>query len=370
MQTLVNKVIRASAGTGKTYRLSLEYIGLLLQYRQLGLAYNEILVITFTRKATAEIRNRIFQHLQLLCENPSGEEAKKLEYNLKDCLGVRLREEDRDYLRQVYHDMLMNKNRVEISTIDAFTNKIFVNIIAPFLGLEPRAIKKAMDAASINELNAHALVPENLAIIKSMFMRTKKRSVEDYAEYIHSIIRDRWIFHFLDQYAGGHDHLMQQTEIIDRRLQNFRAHFSRLADLLQAHALQKEKIPPLEGIVKKDYSFLIREGSDDLNSFSTYIKGKIADLDFIISHVDDWFADEPFWNKISIFNGKKYDSVRSEALEALRTAQSEIAEYFYLTLFLAEERELRRIADMLLEKYDQLTLRDKVFTHSDITYAT
>lgn len=45
-------VIKASAGTGKTYSLSLEYIYYLLK----GIEYNDILVMTFTTKATLKYR--------------------------------------------------------------------------------------------------------------------------------------------------------------------------------------------------------------------------------------------------------------------------------------------------------------------------
>ncbi len=77
MNEPVAKVIRASAGTGKTFRLSLEYIALILKYQKLGLHFSQILVITFTKKATAEIRERIFQHLQALAEQ-SGEDRKSV----------------------------------------------------------------------------------------------------------------------------------------------------------------------------------------------------------------------------------------------------------------------------------------------------
>lgn len=56
----MRKILKASAGTGKTYRLSLEYINALLD----GESFTEIVVMTFTRKATAEIRERIFDHLE------------------------------------------------------------------------------------------------------------------------------------------------------------------------------------------------------------------------------------------------------------------------------------------------------------------
>jgi ATP-dependent exoDNAse (exonuclease V) beta subunit len=50
-----SKVIRASAGTGKTYRLSIEILVLLFS----GVEVGEVFSITFTRKAAAEIRDRV-----------------------------------------------------------------------------------------------------------------------------------------------------------------------------------------------------------------------------------------------------------------------------------------------------------------------
>ncbi len=45
-------VLKASAGTGKTYRLSLEFIGNLIR----NVDYKDIAVMTFTKKATAEAK--------------------------------------------------------------------------------------------------------------------------------------------------------------------------------------------------------------------------------------------------------------------------------------------------------------------------
>ena len=46
------KIYKASAGSGKTYTLSKEYIDLLLQSED-RYAYRHILAVTFTNKATA-----------------------------------------------------------------------------------------------------------------------------------------------------------------------------------------------------------------------------------------------------------------------------------------------------------------------------
>ena len=55
-------VLKASAGTGKTYRLSLEYVAALLK----GVDFRKILVMTFTRKATAEIKNAVLEKIETI----------------------------------------------------------------------------------------------------------------------------------------------------------------------------------------------------------------------------------------------------------------------------------------------------------------
>jgi len=55
------RLIEASAGTGKTYTLSLLFLRLLLER---GLAVDQILVVTFTRAATSELRDRIRARLR------------------------------------------------------------------------------------------------------------------------------------------------------------------------------------------------------------------------------------------------------------------------------------------------------------------
>ena len=75
-------VYKASAGSGKTYTLAYEYIKLVLgckdkttgKYR-LNLnpqnAHHSILAITFTNKATEEMKRRIMKELAILAEVPS-----------------------------------------------------------------------------------------------------------------------------------------------------------------------------------------------------------------------------------------------------------------------------------------------------------
>ena len=59
------KILKASAGSGKTYSLSKTYIDLLLNAGNKD-AYRHILAVTFTNKATAEMKSRILSDLYKL----------------------------------------------------------------------------------------------------------------------------------------------------------------------------------------------------------------------------------------------------------------------------------------------------------------
>ena len=63
------KIMKASAGSGKTYSLARKYISLLLQNPD-RYAYRHILAVTFTNKATDEMKSRILKELHVLATDP------------------------------------------------------------------------------------------------------------------------------------------------------------------------------------------------------------------------------------------------------------------------------------------------------------
>ena len=68
------KILKASAGSGKTYQLSKTYIDLLLASRE-PQPYRHILAVTFTNKATAEMKARILRDLARLAETDPRAQA-------------------------------------------------------------------------------------------------------------------------------------------------------------------------------------------------------------------------------------------------------------------------------------------------------
>ena len=62
-------IVKASAGSGKTFSLAGKYLTLLFS-RQDRYAYCHILAVTFTNKATDEMKTRIMKELFVLATDP------------------------------------------------------------------------------------------------------------------------------------------------------------------------------------------------------------------------------------------------------------------------------------------------------------
>ncbi len=113
------EIMKASAGSGKTFSLAREYIRVLLSdNKQNGRnAHRHILAVTFTNKATEEMKSRIVEQLHLLAMNPS-----KSDY-CKDLLaqcGFASEGELQEASAVALKDLLNDYGAFSVSTIDKF----------------------------------------------------------------------------------------------------------------------------------------------------------------------------------------------------------------------------------------------------------
>lgn len=370
MEKFVKKVIRASAGTGKTYRLSLEYIGLLLKFKPDHLHFREILVITFTKKATAEIRERIFEHLEAIVnQTPAGLTLSK---NLHTVTGQSLTEDDRGYLESVLQEMLLNKKWVRISTIDAFTNEIFKTIIAPFLGLTAYDIDEKLEEELLSRLYQILLENEShLNLVRSFFHRTGKKSIQDYQKLIESIINNRWIFYFIQRFS-------EPVTVVDRdrcaseALTSYRNSFFELIDKFQDYLSQYQINLLPDQALKKSFYTLLSSGDlkIDITEIAAVVKQKLTAEDFVLQHQKTLLSVEPFWNGSRVLR-KNADKVLAEELKAaLETSTGYLADYLMFKVLLPEQQDIINLAQVILNQYDDIKFREKIFTFTDISYYT
>jgi len=121
-------VIRASAGSGKTFQLAVSFIRILLRGEIAGQPQNPaaILATTFTRVAAGEILDRV---LRLLSEAVLSEESRKY---LGKQIGLPL---SAAHSERLLSNLAARMDRLAISTMDAFFAQI-AKAFASDLGLD------------------------------------------------------------------------------------------------------------------------------------------------------------------------------------------------------------------------------------------
>lgn len=150
--------LKASAGSGKTFALSVRFLALLFK----GANPSEILTLTFTKKATAEMKERILDYLKILQkENLEDEKEKEKSQNILKELEEKYRLNPsfvQNRAQEIYQRFL--NAEIRISTIDAFFQSIlrkfcwFVGLSANFeVNEDTKVHQQQLNASFLSALN-------------------------------------------------------------------------------------------------------------------------------------------------------------------------------------------------------------------------
>ncbi|GAA8765405.1 RecB-like helicase [Helicobacter pylori] len=154
--------LKASAGSGKTFALSVRFLALLFK----GANPSEILTLTFTKKATAEMKERILDYLKILQkENLEDEKEKEKSQNILKELEEKYRLNPsfvQNRAQEIYQRFL--NAEIRISTIDAFFQSIlrkfcwFVGLSANFeVNEDTKVHQQRLNASFLSALNNEQL---------------------------------------------------------------------------------------------------------------------------------------------------------------------------------------------------------------------
>ena len=117
------KIYKASAGSGKTFTLALEYIKLLVENPY---SYRNILAVTFTNKATGEMKERILSKLYGVANRSKSAKdyMKKIRQELPDLSENEIISNAQKALNLILHDY----GHFRIQTIDAFFQTVLRSV--------------------------------------------------------------------------------------------------------------------------------------------------------------------------------------------------------------------------------------------------
>ncbi|WP_367698433.1 RecB-like helicase [Helicobacter pylori] len=152
--------LKASAGSGKTFALSVRFLALLFK----GANPSEILTLTFTKKATAEMKERILDYLKILQQENLESEKEKSQNILKELEEKYHLDPSlvRNSAQKIYQRFL--NAEIRISTIDAFFQSIlrkfcwFVGLSTNFeVNEDTKAHQQQLNEGFLSALNGEQL---------------------------------------------------------------------------------------------------------------------------------------------------------------------------------------------------------------------
>lgn len=339
----MKKVIKASAGTGKTYRLALEYLAALLK----RIDFTEIIVMTFTKKATAEIKQRIFNQLKIIINDKP--EKDNLLTSLKEVypeLKV-----DTKLLSRVYKKMLLNEEEIKIYTIDAFTNQIFKRGIAPYLAIYNYQIIDDSQNEEIIE-DVLKIILNNQTYYKKMqdfLAANPARDLKKYLDFIQQIVNNSWQFLLLKSQSKAE--LVADNDLVEL--------FEKSYHVLEKVAELREEELTAAYFVKAGRTFF--ENYSDLET-------KTEKQEFLYQR-RNYLLQESYWSGNKL-RAKKTADLKEKLQAEYDLFRRQLAREIYNREVIPAEKDIIDFAELILNIYENIKFKRALFTHADISNYT
>lgn len=357
MTEFQNRIISASAGTGKTYRLSIEYISLILRYyrRHPDFSLDSVLALTFTRKATAEIRERIMSQLQELLDDPKGGLARDLRKQVPgDPAGLSLQEQN--ILRSALLEISADQRNLQVMTIDSFTSSIFRNIVRPLRSIDSYELDQEAVKKRLPYLMSHLMDPTFRDRVDTLLSRKVRRNLDEYSAFFTSLIYNRWTYFLIKRRCQQNrfESLPRQHDFD----QAFRSFIQALYDIYQGKAKGEFKAYFLKGF--RDLLPGAFESPAELYPMVEELFMRSSDaMKFLKQAAKGIYSKTPVSKDLQA----GIQSLQDEVLSAL-------GEKLYHEYFIPEQNEILELWEIILQEYDKLIYRYKNMTYQDIAWFT
>ncbi|MDR1831571.1 MAG: UvrD-helicase domain-containing protein [Fusobacteriaceae bacterium] len=345
-------ILKASAGTGKTYRMSLEY--LYAMYR--GVSWKEILVMTFTKKATAEIKSRILEFLEaILSRSEKGKGIiRDIEKNHEDFV---VDENFQPRMTAIRDEMIKNKDNLRIYTIDSFSNWLFQDAIAKYKNISAFETIDDDENELLLQSVLEKLLKQNYKEVGRFLSLGPEKTSGNYISALKRLINERWKW------------IMMERELAERGLKTPERE-KIPTDLYGKLSLLMESINGL--LAKRNLSFEDKYKANDQD------KKKCMDLyqanapredieRFIVDRCDA-LTDGNFWNGQTL--KKRADSPLCEITEASERFKKEVSKAVFNEKIIPLEQSIFTFIQRVYTYYDEIKFKERKFTFNDISTYT
>ncbi|MCT1530769.1 UvrD-helicase domain-containing protein [Sphingobacterium daejeonense] len=221
------KIVKASAGSGKTFSLTVHYLTLLLSKES---SYREILAVTFTNKATAEMKHRIMTVLHGLATGADSDEIEQYRSQLQQ-VGSWDRITIQEKANRVYRRILHDYSHFSVSTIDGFSQKVIRSF----------TYELNLDSGYAIEMNTNK-VKRDLTVMLNQLLDERPELLE-------------WIITYAEQKISNNENW------------NYRQQLMGLAGLIFSENFQEFDSFMISSDTNKIFNLLNKEIEDKTNSF-------------------------------------------------------------------------------------------------------
>ena len=376
MNKIKNLVLKASAGTGKTYRLSLEYIIALCKKGDIEpIDYKNILVMTFTRKATAEIKEGILNKLsefmeiyeisknselsviEAISDNKLIDNKKRNNYlNLIESIkniepNLLIDNNFLENLSKVNKEIIKNKEKLKIYTIDAFFNIIFKNIVTNLMKIKSYTMLDEEDNFSYYKKVLENIFSNEKLFndFKNFFTENSEKNIDNYISIIQRLISSRWKY-ILSLNDNSSLAKKEKFNITKLSIEILREIFS---------YIENDCKKDLDDVLKNDYKKYIGKTQETQKEFL------FKDFKLLFkSGTTGLIYNGNKLKKASDAEHKEYINARHEELREI------LSKEIFNEVLIPYEEKIFELSSEIYNLYDSFKIRDKKFTFSDIAIYT
>ncbi|WP_154441021.1 RecB-like helicase [Helicobacter pylori] len=353
--------LKASAGSGKTFALSVRFLALLFK----GANPSEILTLTFTKKATAEMKERILDYLKILQkENLENEKEKEKSQNILKELEEKYRLNPsfvQNSAQKIYQRFL--NAEIRISTIDAFFQSIlrkfcwFVGLSANFeVNEDTKAHQQQLNASFLSALNNEQL--EELSVFIAQCLSYDSYTSDSILERLRFLKNKLYLFDpNKKEPAFDEEGFLEKLRNLNRQIQS--------VETASDTAKKSIKCDDFRGFLNSSLTWLKKKG--EYRDFKK-IKDEIPTLESECEEIENdlkryyearesaLFKKFPKFIQLydkatSKIQALDFDAIKDKVHALLNGYEEMPAEFFYFRLD-------SRIAHILIDEFQDTSLND------------